>query len=252
MNLKHGQFLSVLLMILMISCQQSENNKSQISQAQIKSAEKIIGLTFSGSERDSMLKNLDEELENYEKIRNIPIPNNVPPSLVFDPRPTGFKLKQGESLFKPGYKSSAKIPGNMADLAFYSIQDLAFLLRTQQITSVDLTRFFIERLKTYNPRLHCVVTLTEELALKEAAQADKEIAAGRYKGLLHGIPYGIKDLFAVAGYKTTWGAMPYKDQIIAEDATVVKKLRDAGAILVAKLTLGAARLGGCLVWREDA
>jgi len=238
-------FLLVLLMT-MVSCQQNDENKQQISKDYVEDAEKIIGLTFSESERDSMLKNLNDELQNYEKIRDISIPNELSPALMFDPRPVGFKLKQGESLFKPGYTSKAQLPENPDDLAFYSIQDLAFLVRTQQITSVELTRYFLKRLKKYDTQLQCVVTLTEDLALKEAHQADKEIAAGNYKGLLHGIPYGIKDLFAVAGYNTTWGAMPYKDQIISQDATVVKKLRDAGAVLLAKLTLGALAWGD--VW----
>ncbi len=236
----------MLLLITMLSCQQGDNKELRITQSHVKNAEKIIGLTFSESERDSMLKNLDEELQNYEKIRDIPIPNELAPALIFDPKPIGFKLKQGESSFKPGYSSKAKLPENRDDLAFYSIQDLAFLIRTQQISSLELTRFFLERLKKYDTKLHCVITLTEELALKEAVQADKDIAEGNYKGLLHGIPYGIKDLFAVAGYKTTWGATPYKDQIISQDATVVKKLRDAGAVLLAKLTLGALAWGD--VW----
>jgi Asp-tRNA(Asn)/Glu-tRNA(Gln) amidotransferase A subunit family amidase len=117
------------------------------------------------------------------------------------------------------------------------------LLRIQKLTSLELTRFCLERLKKYGPVLECVITLTEELALKQAGQADKEIAAGNYRGLLHGIPYGIKDLFAAKGYKTTWGATPYKNQMIDLDATVVKKLQAAGAVLVAKLTMGALAWG---------
>ncbi len=248
MKLIYGIIFSLFSLILfnLLSCQQADKKEIQISQTHVENAEKIIGITFTESERDSMLENLDEDLQNYEKIRKIPIPNDLPPALVFDPRPTGFKLKQGESLFKPGYRSKARLPGNRDELAFYSIQDLAFLIRTQQISSIDLTRFFLDRVKKFDVQLHCVVTITEELALKEAGQADKDIAAGNYKGLLHGIPYGIKDLFSVAGYRTTWGAMPYKDQTIKQDATVVKKLRNAGAVLVAKLTLGALAWGD--VW----
>jgi len=248
MKLIYGCILSMFCLLLfnLVSCEQANKKELRVSQAQVENAEKIIGLAFNEAERDSMLENLDEELKNYEKLRNIPIPNDLPPALVFDPRPTGFKLKQGESLFKPGYGNKATLPENMDELAFYGIQDLAFLLRTHQISSLELTGFFLDRLKKFDAQLHCVVTLTEDLALKEAAQADKEIAAGNYKGLVHGIPYGIKDLFSVAGYKTTWGAMPFKDQMIEKDATVVKKLRDAGAVLIAKLSLGALAWGD--VW----
>jgi Asp-tRNA(Asn)/Glu-tRNA(Gln) amidotransferase A subunit family amidase len=119
-------------------------------------------------------------------------------------------------------------------------------MRTKQITSMELSKFFLARLKEYGPKLECVITLTEELALKQAARADEEIAVGKYRGMLHGIPYGAKDLLAVRGYKTTWGAAPYKDQIIDQDAAVIKKLEEAGAVLVAKLTMGALAWGD--VW----
>ncbi|TFG99920.1 MAG: amidase, partial [Calditrichales bacterium] len=141
---------------------------------------------------------------------------------------------------------NAKLPENRDELAFYSIPQLANLIRTKQISSVELTTFYLDRLKKFDEKLHCVITLTEELALQQAARADAEIKAGTYRGLLHGIPYGIKDLFAVKEYKTTWGAMPYKDQTIPIDAEVVNKLRDAGAVLVAKLTMGALAWGD--VW----
>jgi Asp-tRNA(Asn)/Glu-tRNA(Gln) amidotransferase A subunit family amidase len=137
----------------------------------------------------------------------------------------------------------AKMPLKKADLAFYSIDQLAYLIKSKQITSLDLTRFFIERIKKYGDTLQCVVSLQEEIAIKQARQADREIAAGKYRGLLHGIPYGLKDLFAIKGTKTTWGAAPYKDQRIEEDAYVYQKLQDAGAVLLAKFSLGALAMG---------
>ena len=121
--------------------------------------------------------------------------------------------------------------------------ELGELLRTKQISSVELTKFFLERLKKYDLQLHCVVSLTEALALKQATQADAEIKVGKYRGFLHGIPYGAKDLLAVKGYKTTWGSVPYKDQIIDQDATVIQRLEKAGAVLCAKLTLGELASG---------
>jgi Asp-tRNA(Asn)/Glu-tRNA(Gln) amidotransferase A subunit family amidase len=138
------------------------------------------------------------------------------------------------------------MPANKDELAFYTVRELAELIRTKQISSVELTRFFLDRLKKYDEQLKCVVTLTEDRALKMAQKADREIASGNYKGLLHGIPYGAKDLFAVKGYPTTWGAMPYKEQMLDYDATVIQKLDQAGAVLLAKMTMGALARGD--VW----
>ena len=135
------------------------------------------------------------------------------------------------------------LPKQREKLAFYTVRQLAYLLKEQKISSVELTRFFLDRLKKYDPTLHCVINLTEELALQQAAKADAEIKAGKYRGLLHGIPYGAKDLLATKNYKTTWGAMPYQDQVLDYDATVIQKLEEAGAVLVAKLSLGAFSLG---------
>lgn len=209
----------------------------------IDDAGKLIGIQFSEAKVDSMMDGLNDQLKNYKAIREYQLDNSIMPSVLFNPIPAGFKapLKQNKVLFSD--YSSTKLPENIDDLAFYSIGQLAYLIKTKQITSVKLTGFFMGRLKKYGPKLECNITLTEERAIKEAEQADKDIAAGIYRGMLHGIPYGVKDLLAAKGYKTTWGAMPYKNQIIDEDATVIKKLHDAGAVLVAKLTLGALAMG---------
>jgi Asp-tRNA(Asn)/Glu-tRNA(Gln) amidotransferase A subunit family amidase len=155
-----------------------------------------------------------------------------------------LETKRHKFVASPARKLQA--PADLEELAFWPLRDLAELIRTRKITSAALTEMYIGRLKKYGAKLECVITLTEERAREQARRADEEIARGKYRGLLHGIPYGAKDLLAVKGYKTTWGAAPYRDQTIDEDAVVIKKLDDAGAVLVAKLTLGALAWGD--VW----
>lgn len=218
----------------------------KITKEQIDSAEKIIGLNFTDAEKDSMLDNLNEQLTNYENIRKIDLPNSIPPAIMFNPIPIGFQINHEQKPIKFSNYSNVKLPLNKDDLAFYSIGELAHLIKTRKITSTELTKFFIERLKKYGPVLHSVITLTEERALAEAKKADEEIAKGIYKGMLHGIPYGVKDLLSTKKYKTTWGSVPFKEQLIDEDATVIKKLHEAGAVLCAKLTMGELAWGD--VW----
>ncbi|MDH5399098.1 MAG: amidase [Cyclobacteriaceae bacterium] len=208
--------------------------------------EKWYDLSFTMAERDSMQGTLENRLEAYQQIHAYSPAGDVPMSLYFNPLPIGFEMPKEQKRHNWNLPKTVNLPENPADLAFYPVADLAVLLRTGKITSVELTRFYINRLKKYGDSLQCVVTLTEELALKQAAKADKEIRTGTYRGPLHGIPYGVKDLFAVEGYKTTWGAGAYKDQVIDQTATVVNKLEEAGAVLVAKLTLGALAMGD--VW----
>jgi Asp-tRNA(Asn)/Glu-tRNA(Gln) amidotransferase A subunit family amidase len=212
----------------------------------VEEAEKIIGLNFTDAEADSLLNDLQEQRANYESIRRLNVGNEVAPALQFNPVPAGMTFSKEQKPFKVSRPAKVQLPANKEDLAFYSITELAELIRTRKITSTELTRFYLERLKKGDKQLHCVISLTEELALKQAAQADAEIKAGKYKGLLHGIPYGAKDLLATKGYKTTWGSVPYKDQVIDMDATVIRKLEQAGAVLVAKLTLGELAWGD--VW----
>jgi Asp-tRNA(Asn)/Glu-tRNA(Gln) amidotransferase A subunit family amidase len=217
-----------------------------ITKENIENAEKIIGLNFTNAERDSMQSSLDSQFVNYEHIREVNLNNDIPPAILFNPIPVGFKFPQDQNKIAFSDYTYTKLPADKNDLAFYSIGELAQLIRTKQITSTELTKFFLERLKKYDPELHCVITLTEERALKQAKLMDEEIAKGKYRGLLHGIPFGVKDLLATKDYKTTWGAMPFKDQMIDEDATVIKKLEEAGAVLCAKLTMGALAMGD--VW----
>lgn len=238
-------FIIILLLIILIwpyIFKQGED----INGEKVENAEKLYALEFTGAERDSMLNGLNEDLQSYLKINKVNIPNSVPPVLDFNPLPIGFSINKKPSKIILSPPVQKRLPSNRAELAWFSVRDLGELIRTRQITSLELTKFFLERLKKYGPTLESVITITEDLALKQAHQADKEIMAGKYRGPLHGIPYGVKDLLAVKGYPTTWGAAPYKDQVIDENATVVKKLDDAGAVLVAKLTMGALAWGD--VW----
>ena len=219
---------------------------SRITREMVEQAEKIIGLEFTISERDSMTADLAENLQSYEKIRGVVIDNAVPPVLGFDPLPAGWTPPVKRNRFELGPPSRTEIPARPEDLAFYTVRDLGELIRKRKITSTDLTKLCLARLKGHGAKLECVITLTEDLALRQAARADAEIASGKYRGPLHGIPYGAKDLLAVRGYRTTWGAMPYKEQVFDENATVIEKLEQAGAVLVAKLTLGALAWGD--VW----
>ncbi|RDV15645.1 amidase [Pontibacter diazotrophicus] len=212
----------------------------------LQDAQKLIGLTFTNAQLDSTLSEMEDFKESYEAIRKVPLPNDVAPALVFNPIPVGYTFEKQKVAFDVAPPANVKLPKKREELAFYSIPQLAELVRTQQISSEELTKFYIARLKKYGPTLECITTLTEELAMQQARQADKEIKAGKYRGLLHGIPFGVKDLLSTKKYKTTWGAMPYKDQVIDEDATVVQRLQDAGGVLVAKTTLGALAMGD--VW----
>ena len=224
--------------------QKAEEEK--ISIALVKAAQKIIGLNFTDAEADSMLTDLEGQRANYAALRKLNIPNSVPPALNFNPLPVGYQFPDKTSNFKVNSSGTTKLPAIKDDLAFYTVVQLADLIRTKQISSEELTKFFIERLRKYNSKLMFAVTITEERAMKHARKADAEIAAGKYKGLLHGIPFGAKDLLATKDYKTTWGSVPYKDQVIDVEATAISKLEEAGAILIAKMTLGELAMGD--VW----
>ena len=204
----------------------------------VQHAQKIISMNFTPSETDSILPLLSDQLKNIENMRKVELPNSVPPAYNFNPIPIGKTFSKIQKPFKSSDYSKAIMPADINQLAYYSTGQLAFLIHTKKITSVKLTEFFMQRLKKYSPQLHCVITFTDSLAMQQARNADKEIAAGKYRGMLHGIPYGIKDMYATKNYPTTYGAPPYINQVINEDATVVKKLREAGAVLIAKLSLG--------------
>ncbi len=211
-----------------------------------KEAEALFDLRFDEEERKLMKKGLDDNLEAYKALHNYNIDNSIPPAIQFNQMPVGFELNTEQAQIEWSLNKGVKIPENIEELAFYTVADLATLIKARKISSLQLTSIYLDRLKKYGDTLECVITLTEELAIKQAKKADSEISAGNYRGPLHGIPYGAKDLLAVKGYKTTWGAEPYKDQIIDRNAIVIQKLEEAGAVLVAKLTLGALAWGD--VW----
>ncbi len=234
----------IILSILIFAFIKSDHHEIVLSD--ISHAQKTIGLNFKTAEQDSMLEGLNDRLKAYKAIREYPLTNNIPPSLIFNPIPPDYYINRDNRPILWDIPGNTELPADRNRLAFYSILELASLLKHRKITSTELTRFFIDRLKKYGDTLKCVISITEKRALEQAAKADMEISNGNYKGPLHGIPFGVKDLLSVEGYPTSWGAAPYKDQVINETATVVKKLEEAGGILVAKLTLGALAWGD--VW----
>jgi Asp-tRNA(Asn)/Glu-tRNA(Gln) amidotransferase A subunit family amidase len=209
----------------------------------IASAEEVAGIHFDATERELMLDGLKQQEQRIEALHKVVLPNSVSPAIVFDPLPPGKKIvpEARRPMVRSRVAPRAVPPDDQ--LAFLPVTELSELVRNKRVTSVQLTQLYLARLKKYDPILKCVISLTEDRALKQARAADVEIARGKYRGPLHGIPWGAKDLLAVRGYKTTWGAGPYKEQVIDADATVVQRLDDAGAVLVAKLTLGELAQG---------
>jgi len=239
-----GLSATVLPGVLWAKIQADEVTK--ITKEMLQDAEQIAGLEFDDHERGLMVDGLNKHLLRYEKMREVPLDNSVVPAIEFNPVVPGTTFERKQLPIKASKPGKVRRPSDIEELSFWTISNLAGLIKSRKVSSLELTNMYLGRLKKYDGKLRCVITLTEELARQQAKRADKEIAAGRYRGPLHGIPWGAKDLLAVKGYKTTWGAMPYKDQVIDTDATVVRRLEEAGAVLVAKLTLGALAWGD--VW----
>jgi Asp-tRNA(Asn)/Glu-tRNA(Gln) amidotransferase A subunit family amidase len=207
----------------------------------LQSAERIAGVSFTPDEQRRLLEKLNGArgyVAGFERLRAAGLGNDTQPAIVFNPVLPGRKLPTERRPLKR-QRIDVSMPRSDEELAFLPLTHLARLVESRRITPTDLTKLYLARLKKHDPQLHCVVNLTEELALRQARQADQEIAAGRYRGPLHGIPWGLKDLLAVRGIKTTWGMSPFKDRVIDTDATVYSRLTNAGAILVAKLSTGA-------------
>src|ERR1700761_4747082 len=204
----------------------------------------LAGVTLTAQQRSMMLDALNQQRKSYDAIRALHISNSIAPAFVFDPLPPGATVDtENRAMRVSKAPAISRVPSNLEDLAFLSARDLSEYLRRRRVSSTALTEMYLARLKRYDPMLHFVVTLTEERAMTQAREADREIAAGKYRGPLHGLPWGAKDLLAVKGYPTTWGAGGYEHQSFDEDATVVKRLDAAGAVLVAKTTLGALAMG---------
>lgn len=244
--------IPAILMVLVLagglfSCGQQQDKKPQdITPEDVSHAEKLIGLNFTPNERDTLMEDVRQQKKAYKAMRQVDIPNSVPPIIEFNPVPGWMELNISDEGTQWDLPENVSKPDNLQELAFYSLPELSVLIRERRITSEELTKIYIDRLKRYSDTLQCLITLTEDLALKQARKADREIRDGMYRGPLHGIPYGLKDLVSVADYKTTWGAAAYKNQELEGNATVYKKLRDAGAVLVAKLSMGALAMGD--VW----
>jgi Asp-tRNA(Asn)/Glu-tRNA(Gln) amidotransferase A subunit family amidase len=245
---------AVLCALILFSCSKKEKAEAEGSHVKVVIdsafyAMNPMDLQFDSLEQVMIDSGLAQLIGDYRMIRAYDLPCSTPPALQFNPLPSGFRVPE------PTPRNEWKIPEGIQrpswepDLAYMSIPELASLLRSGEISCLALTEFFLNRLKRYDPQLHCVVTLTEEYAIAQARMLDGELAAGKDRGILHGIPYGAKDLFAFPGYPTTWGAGPYREQVLDETAGVIRKLEEAGAILVAKTTLGALAMGD--VWFAD-
>jgi Asp-tRNA(Asn)/Glu-tRNA(Gln) amidotransferase A subunit family amidase len=241
-----NMLLFMLFGLAAFSCKDGVKQGDRISIRDIEVAEKLFGLEFSRAERDSMLGSINQNLESFNSIHEYSLDNRTSPSLVFNPFPPGYRPDQVSRPIHWPLPEVVTLPEDRIELAFYSVAELSVLIRTGKISSLELTEFFLDRLQKYSDTLECLVTLTPEVALEQARKADEEIRRGVYRGPLHGIPYGIKDLFAYPGYPTSWGAMPFKDQVLDDKATVIRKLEEAGAIMLGKLTLGALAMGD--VW----
>ncbi len=234
----------LLAISLAISCKPTQYG---FRTKDIKSAQRLYGLEFDKTGIDTMYHYLGRNKRGYENLREYQVDNETFPALTFNPHPAGFEMPTGQQqILQPEVSDNIMLPATDEEIAFLSIPELASLIKARKITSERLTNIYLERIEKHDGQLQSVITVTKELALKQARKADKEIAAGNYKGILHGIPYGVKDLMAVEGYPTTWGAEPYKDQMIDHTATVVNKLTEQGAVLIAKLVSGSLARGD--VW----
>ncbi len=216
------------------------SNSDALTTDDIASAERLLGLEFTPAERKQMLAALTEQRKSFESLRALELPNRVPPALRFVPESCCVGRDKPPEADVPTEVEDVDIqrPDDLEALAFCTVSQLGALLRNVGVSSLELTRLYLNRLKRYDGALHCVITLTEELALEQAARADEELARGIDRGPLHGVPYGAKDLLATRGIPTTWGAAPFKEQVFDKDAAVIRRLEQAGAVLVAKLSLG--------------
>lgn len=215
-----------------------------ITDQMLQAAAAVAGVPLTAKQRAMMLNGLNQQRKSYDAIRALHIPNSVAPAFIFDPLPPGVAVDTERRAMRISKAPSIPhAPSNLEDLAFLSVRELSEYVRTRKVSSTALTEMYLARLKRYDPMLHFVVTLTEERAMTQAREADREIGSGKYRGPLHGLPWGAKDLLAVKGYPTTWGAGGFEDQSFDDDATVVKRLDAAGAVLVAKTTLGALAMG---------
>ncbi|HZH37838.1 MAG TPA: amidase, partial [Flavisolibacter sp.] len=228
-------FLALAFGVTLCSFSQSHRDSLQFLQQ----VATLYDLNFTEAEADSLQGDIISMKSIYRQMHKELPKNDLAFPFAFNPAPYGFDIPSNQQKISWVLPVATALPENRNDLAFYTVAQLASLVKTKKITSVQLTRFFIDRLKKWGDTLECVITLTEDLAMRQAKEADAELKRGLYRGPLHGIPYGLKDLFAVKGYKTTWGTRPYMNQVIDQDSYVYTRLKEAGAVLCAKLSLGS-------------
>ena len=226
---------------------EAAKSAANISAATIAEAERVLGVDYSDDERLQMLDNIAGQIELAIKRRALRLPETLAPATRFDPRlPSFTPIDPGP--FRPSEDKLPKLPDDDADIAFAPVTHLAGWIRSRQISSLRLTEIYLERIQRFGRKLACIAMATPDLAREQARRADRLLAEGTYLGRLHGIPWGAKDLLDTAGIQTGWGAEPYRGRVPASDATVVRKLSEAGAVLVAKTTLGALAYGD--IWYE--
>ncbi len=235
--------MRLFLLASLFFCTSTIAQDTTLTKSDLMSSAKVFDLNFTQKEIDTLYSDVVDNLGDYKAMHKLSLNNSVPLSLWQTPLLPGMKLNKKQNVIHWDTPLNVSLPKNKNDLAYYSIDELAALIRTKKISSLALTRFFIDRIKKFGDTLECVISIQEAIAYQQAKKADQEIAQGKYRGLLHGIPYGLKDLFAIKNTKTTWGAAPYQNQMIDEDAYVYTKLSEAGAVLVAKFTLGALAMG---------
>ena len=238
--------VSRLVLFLFILCTVAcQSTRKSFTKGDIRKAQKLIGLEFTTDHLSTVHDYLVRNKTGYDSLRKENPNIETAPAMVFDPRPSSYVMPKDENSYQ-WTPEPCLLPDTLDHLVFYTIRQLSYLIHNQDITSVQLTELFIKRIKKYDDQLNSVITLTEELAMSQAQKADEEIKSGKIRSLLHGIPYGVKDLMAVQGYPTTWGAKPYENQVLDYTAQVVQQLEEAGAVLIAKLTSGALARGD--VW----
>ena len=220
-----------------------DQQTERITLAMVTDALKLAGIEATEEERRQMVNGANQSLARYEAIRELDIPNDVSPPFHFSAVVPGIDVNKTRRPFRLSSAPQVRRPANLEELAFLPVRHLAELIRTKKVSSLELTEMYLARLHRYNGALNNVVTFLDDVGRAQAKQADAEIAAGKYRGPLHGIPWGAKDIISVKGYKTTWGTSSLKDQVLDYDASVVEMLRDAGAVLIAKLTTGELASG---------
>jgi len=224
--------------------QEAAKDAPKVTKEMIDEAASIAGVEIKDEYKEMMISELNDNAKGYQAIYDLKIPNKVAPAVQFNPVLPHFKINvPPKGPMRMSRVAARTVPKNLEDLAFASVRELAELVRTRKVSSTALTEMYLTRIKRYDPLLHFVITLTEDRAMAQAKEADRDIAAGKYRGPLHGLPWGAKDLLNVKGYRTTWGAAGFEEQKFDDDATVVQRLDKAGAVLVGKLTLGALAQG---------